>query len=59
MPNAYDYLIVGPGAHVQRIVFDGRRAADASVMPSLPAANTYFPTMMIAEKIAAAVVSGE
>jgi len=28
-------------------------------MPTLPAANTYLPNMMIAEKIAAVVASGE
>ncbi|OGA41321.1 MAG: hypothetical protein A3G24_17035 [Betaproteobacteria bacterium RIFCSPLOWO2_12_FULL_62_13] len=37
----------------------GLRVADASVMPCLPAATTYLPTMMIAEKIAAAIVSGK
>lgn len=33
----------------------GLRVADASVFPSVPSANTNFPTFMVAEKIADAI----
>jgi 5-(hydroxymethyl)furfural/furfural oxidase len=32
---------------------DGLRVVDASIMPVIPCANTNFPTMMVAERIAA------
>ena len=35
----------------------GLRVADASLMPSVPCANTHIPTVMIGEKVAAAVLS--
>lgn len=35
---------------------DGLRVIDASVMPSLPRANTNLAVMMIAEKLAAAIL---
>jgi 5-(hydroxymethyl)furfural/furfural oxidase len=31
------------------------RVADASVMPVVPRANTNIPTVMVAEKLAAAI----
>ena len=35
----------------------GLRVADASLMPSVPCANTHIPTVMIGEKVAAAVLA--
>ena len=37
---------------------DGLRVVDASLMPEVPCANTNIPTIMVAEKIAAAVLAG-
>lgn len=38
---------------------DGLRVVDASIFPVVPCANTNFPTMMTAEKISDAILSGE
>lgn len=37
---------------------DGLRVVDASIFPIVPCANTNFPTMMAAEKIADAILDG-
>lgn len=37
----------------------GLRVADASLMPSIPCANTNMPTIMIAERIAGFVATGD
>jgi 5-(hydroxymethyl)furfural/furfural oxidase len=38
--------------------FEGLRVVDASIMPTVPRANTNIPTIMIAEKISAGMVEG-
>jgi 5-(hydroxymethyl)furfural/furfural oxidase len=35
------------------------RVADASVMPTVPRGNTNIPTIMVAEKLSAAIAEGE
>jgi 5-(hydroxymethyl)furfural/furfural oxidase len=37
---------------------EGLRVADASVMPAVPRGNTNIPTIMVAEKLSAAIAQG-
>jgi 5-(hydroxymethyl)furfural/furfural oxidase len=37
---------------------DGLSVADASIMPTIPTANTHIPTLMIGEKIADRLMTG-
>ena len=47
--------VVDPTGRV--IGYDGLLVCDASVMPAVPRANTHLPTMMLAERIAAAFIA--
>ena len=47
--------VVDPAGRVHGI--GGLRVADASVMPTVPRGNTNIPTIMVAEKLAAAMRS--
>ncbi|HEX2215391.1 MAG TPA: FAD-dependent oxidoreductase [Xanthobacteraceae bacterium] len=47
------YAVVDPQGRVRTV--GGLRVADASVMPVIPRGNTNVPTLMVAEKIAAAI----
>ena len=48
--GVHEEAVVDPQLRVRGI--DGLRVADASVMPTIPSANTNAPTVMIAEKAA-------
>ena len=49
--------VTDPSARVYGVA--GLRIADASIMPSVPCANTNIPTIMIGEKVAAAILAGD
>ena len=51
-PDARD-TVVDPSGRVRGI--GGLRVADASIMPTLPRGNTNIPTIMLAEKLSAAI----
>ena len=56
MGRASDPLAVtDPSARVYGV--HGLRVADASIMPTVPCANTNIPTIMIGEKVAAAILA--
>ena len=57
MGAADDPMAVTDAAGRVRAV-DGLRVVDASIFPIVPSANTNFPTMMAAEKIADAILDG-
>jgi len=47
--------VTDPSARVYGV--EGLRVADASIMPSVPCANTNIPTIMIGEKVAATILA--
>ena len=47
--------VTDPSARVYGV--QGLRVADASIMPSVPCANTNIPTIMIGEKVAATMLA--
>jgi 5-(hydroxymethyl)furfural/furfural oxidase len=49
--------VVDPNGRVKGI--EGLRVVDASIFPVVPCANTNVPTLMVAEKIADAIIAGE
>jgi 5-(hydroxymethyl)furfural/furfural oxidase len=57
MGSAEDPMaVVDPNGRVRGI--EGLRVVDASIFPVVPCANTNFPTLMTAEKIADAIIAG-
>jgi len=51
-PDPEEGAVVDAGGRVHGI--DGLVVADASIMPDIPSANTNLPTIMVAERLAAA-----
>ena len=49
--------VTDPAGRVRAV--EGIRVVDASIFPIVPCANTNFPTMMAAEKIADAILNGQ
>jgi 5-(hydroxymethyl)furfural/furfural oxidase len=49
--------VVDPAGRVIGVA--GLRVADASVMPLIPSAGMHIPTVMVAEKMAATILSAE
>lgn len=49
--------VVGPDLRVKGVA--GLRVADASVMPRIPTGNTNWPSIMIGERAAHLIQSGE
>jgi 5-(hydroxymethyl)furfural/furfural oxidase len=47
--------VVDPAGRVKNVA--GLRVVDASIMPTVPRGNTNIPTIMLAEKIAAAMLA--
>jgi choline dehydrogenase-like flavoprotein len=43
--------VVGPDGRVHGV--EGLSVADASIMPTIPSANTNLPTLMVGEHLAA------
>ena len=48
--------VTDPAGRVRGV--DGLRVVDASIFPVVPCANTNFPTIMTAEKVADAILAG-
>ncbi|MBX9825558.1 MAG: GMC family oxidoreductase N-terminal domain-containing protein [Xanthobacteraceae bacterium] len=48
--------VTDPAARVYGV--EGLRVCDASIMPTVPCANTNIPTIMIGEKVAATILAG-
>ena len=47
--------VVDPAGRVHGIA--GLRVVDASIMPTVPSGNTNIPTIMLAEKVSAAILA--